>query len=384
MIKVLHTIAGMSSRSGGPSTCTKDLLDGLSGINGIQADLLTVEDPEAGARNVGYGSRWLKEVPYDYCTPLCFSPNIRRALASSDYDIYHCNALWMYTNHATCSTARQKGVPYVLSPHGMLYPTALRIKYWKKWPMLRLWFREDVMKAACIHATCREEMEHIRAFGYKGPIAVIPNPVVVPEGVECKSAIPVRRAIGFLGRINPIKKIENLIYATALASERGLADFEIDIIGKGNDEYENFIRKEADRLGIAHRVNFLGFLDGKRKYEALTGLRALFAPSEQENFGMIIPEALICGTPVYASLGTPWSELNDNECGWWTDNSPNTIAKVIETVFSKEEGELLQMGVNGRRLILNKYEQNRIALMMADLYQWMSYKGSKPDYIYEK
>lgn len=383
MIKILQTIAGMSTRSGGPSTCTRDLLDGINKIKDIKADLLTVSEPIAGLQNVGYGCDWLKEVPYDYQTPLCLSSNLRKALAISDYDIYHINALWMYVNHITCKIARDKGKPYVLSPHGMLYPTALKIKRWKKLPMLKLWFNRDIMMASCLHATCTEEMKHIREFGYKGPIAIIPNPVVIPKGLECKTTISSRRAIGFLGRINPIKKIENLLYAVKKVADLGIRDFELDIIGKGDDEYEDFLKNEAKRLGLVDRINFVGFLTGDKKYKALSNLRTLFVPSKQENFGMIIPEALICGTPVYASYGTPWSELNEYGCGWWSDNSPDTISNVILEMFSKSDTQLLEMGKNGRKLVLQNYEQHKVTNMMADLYRWILGESPKPIFVYE-
>lgn len=382
-MKVLHTIAGMSTRSGGPSTCTKDLLIGINDLTDIKADLLTVSEPIGGLQNVGYGSKWLKEVAYDYRTPLCLSVNIRQALELSDYDIYHCNALWMYTNHITCKIARNKKKPYILSPHGMLYPTALRIKRWKKWPMLHLWFNKDIMNASCIHATCKEEMEYVRAFGYKGPIAVIPNPVVIPSNIDPKMAISHRKAIGFLGRINPIKKIENLLYAVAKASVDGFTNFEIDIIGSGDEKYESFLKYEANRLGIGHRVNFLGFISGDEKYRHLTELRTLFVPSEQENFGMIVPEALICGTPVYASLGTPWEELNISNCGWWKDNNPNTIAEIIKIVLTISDEDLIQMGLNGRNLIMQKYEQYSVANKMSQLYKWILGQTEKPKFVYE-
>lgn len=379
MLRVLQTINGMSARSGGPSTCTKDLLDGLNKLTDVKADLLTVED----SANVGMGSPWLREVPFDYKTPLCWSSNIRRALKQSDYDIYHCNAIWMHSNHLTCSIARKKNKPYVLSPHGMLYPTALRVSSWKKWPMLKLWFYKDIMEASCIHATCAEEMKHVRAFGYKGPIAVIPNPVVIPSDISCKTTIPTRKAIGFLGRLNPIKKIENLLYAVSDLAQSGLNEFEVDIIGSGDENYERFLRNEAHNLGISERVNFLGFLSGINKYEALKQLWGLFVPSEQENFGMIVPEALICGTPVYASTGTPWSELNEYTCGWWAPNDPGSISEVIRELFEKQADELLDMGIQGRTLILEKYEQQKVAHMMGNLYRWLGGEAEKPDFVFD-
>lgn len=375
-MKVLQTIPGLSAKSGGPSTCTRDLLEGLHAIH-ANVDLLTFDSPD----NLGEGSSWLKVVENDSFSPFGFSKNFREALDDSDYDIYHCNAIWMYSNHITCKTARDKKKPYVLSPHGMLYPTALAIKYWKKWPALKLWFNKDIHSATCIHATCQQEAEHVRAFGYKGPIAVIPNPVVFPEGIELASNKPKEKSIGFLGRLHPIKKVENILYGAAKAIEEGCEYFSIEIMGKGDDKYEEFLRNEAERLGIADRVHFVGFVNGKDKYDRLAKLWALMVPSVQENFGMIVPEALICGTPVYASLGTPWNELNEFEAGWWKDNSPETIANVIHEIMEMGESQCLAMGANGRKFIEEKYEQKKVAQMMIDLYRWISGEIEKPYFV---
>lgn len=381
-MKVLQTIQGMAASSGGPSTCTRDLLEGLSHLN-AEVDLLTASCMNPKESNLGAESVWLKEVPYDYKTPLCFSKNIRKYLINSQYDIYHVNALWMYTNHITCKVARDKHKPYIISPHGMLYPTALAIKYWKKWPMLKIWFNKDIHNATCLHATCYPEMMFCRDFGYKGPIAVIPNPVVFPQGLKLSKSKPEKICIGFLGRLHPIKKIENLLYGAAIAIKSGCIPFSIEIMGKGDSGYEQFLRDEVDRLGLSEYVHFVGFVSGNEKYERLSKLWALFVPSAQENFGMIVPESLICGTPVYASTGTPWSELNDSNCGWWKDNSPETISSVILDLLSKSEDEILRMGVRGRNLIEEKYEQHKVAEMMLKLYKWINGESEKPEFVYE-
>ncbi|MDO4181549.1 MAG: glycosyltransferase, partial [Bacteroidales bacterium] len=311
------------------------------------------------------------------------SGNIKRFLAASDYDIYHANTIWLYPSHVTCKMAREKGRKYVLSPHGMLYPTALKVSAWKKWPMKKLWFDEDIKQAACLHATCEQEMKYIRQYGYSGPVAIIPNPVVFPEGIAIKEQIPVQKRIGYLGRLHPIKKVENLLYGATEAMKQGSEPFNIEIMGRGSEEYETFLCDEVERLGLKEKVHFVGFVNGKEKYEKLSTLWALFVPSAQENFGMIVPEALICGTPVYASLGTPWKELNEYRCGWWRDNRPETIAKVIREVLQKKEDELLAMGSRGRKLMEEKYEQHKVAQMMAELYGWLLGECSKPDFIYE-
>lgn len=383
-MKVLQTIGGFGAKGGGTSTCTYDLLSAIHNLDtDIAVDLLTPSVIYPSDRMMGTGEEWIKVVPNDYKTPLALSANVADYLKHNDYDIYHTNGLWMHTNHATCIAARKKGRPYIITPHGMLYPAALARSAWKKKIMRRVWFDKDIHNAACLHATCLKEMEHCRAFGYKGPVAVIPNPVIIPDGICVKKRMPSEKSIGFLGRLHPIKKVEALIYGMAEAIKQGAPLFRLDIIGAGDKDYEDFLRSEAARLGLSDRIDFVGFVNGEEKYKRLSNLWALFVPSMQENFGMIVPEALICGTPVYASTGTPWEELNSDGCGWWCDNSPETIATVIVQLFSKSESELLQMGSIGRALIEQKYEQTKVAKMMLELYQWILCRTERPSFVYE-
>lgn len=391
-MKVLQTIYDMTPRSGGPSTCVCDILQGiydlnLSGARDCCVDLLTVRPSDSTDKNLGDGCSWLKEVEYDYKTPIRYSRNLRAALRGSDYDIYHANTLWTDAAHSTCTSARKADKPYLISPHGMLYPTALSISGWKKKMMLKLWFDKDIQKATCLHATCYQELEHSRTFGYKGPIAVIPNAVVIPNNIALKSSNYTdsdgRRQIGFLGRLHPIKKVENIIYAIGKLSRNEQRKLSFQIMGKYDELYEQWLKNEVMRLGLGDCVDFIGFVTGDEKYERLSRLSALMVPSAQENFGMIVPEALLCGTPVYASLGTPWEELNTNRCGWWNDNSPESIVGVIRDILKMPDADILAMGERGRKLIEDKYEQHKVAQMMMDLYRWISGGGSQPDFVFD-
>lgn len=111
---------------------------------------------------------------------------------------------------------------------------------------------------------------------------------------------------------------------------------------------------EANRLGLKN-ITFRGFVSGREKYEQLARLSCLFVPSDFENFGMIVTEALSVGTPAIASLGTPWEELNAIGCGWWTERSPENIAQVMRQVMEMPITELLTMGEKGHGLVQDKY-----------------------------
>ncbi len=380
-MKILQTIAGLGATGGGTSTCTYDLLLAMHSI-GCDVDLLTSYSEDI----LGEGEEWIHAVPNDNVTPYGYSRNTLKALQASDYDIYHANGLWMHSNHATCAVARQKGRPYVITPHGMLYPEAIHRSYWKKWPFIQLFFKKDVREASCLHATCNEEMEGLRRLGYKGPIAVIPNPTSLPyylnEVASRKSALmetaDVKR-FGFLGRLHPRKNVGHLLRALSLLPSE--ANVELVIMGKGDADYEQQLHQEVERLQLKN-VRFAGFLNGREKYEELAGLSALFVPSDFENFGMIVTEALSVGTPVMATLGTPWQDLNTHHCGWWTDNEPATIAKVMQEVLEMPIGNLLEMGQRGRQLVAEKFEAKQVAAMMRDLYAWLLNEGPKPEFVY--
>lgn len=385
-MKILQTIGGFSARCGGTSTCTYDLLSAMHRIKPEpNVDLLTPDVSDSNDCLMGIGEEWIKAVPNDYRTPLSLSKNMARFLECSDYDLYHTNGMWMHINHSTCAIARKKGKPYIITPHGMLYPETLARSSWKKWPMRKIWFDRDIRNAACIHVTCNKEMENMRLLGYKGPIAVIGNPVAVPDFVDDlfvsrqKRHTPFR-SIAFLGRLHPRKKVENILRGASLSAHKNI---DIYIIGKGDSDYEEFLKKETNELGLKSQVKFIGFLNGFDKYACLAKSDALFVPSDMENFGMIIPEALIVGTPVMASLGTPWEALNSEHCGWWRDNSPESIAAVIDELYSMTNEERLMMGTRGRDYIFQTFLGERVASQMYELYSWILGKCLKPDFVYD-
>ena len=375
-MRILQTISGFGAHSGGTSTCTYDLLTAMHRM-GCQVDLMTIKADDL----MGHGEAWIKALDNDCISPYGYSRNMNRYLRQTDYDLYHTNGMWMHCNHETCVTARRKGKPYIITPHGMLYPQALARSAWKK-KLLLTWggVDKDLKEAACIHCTCREEMMHYRALGYRNVVAVIPNPVPIPDfvnGLENERSI---KRIGFLGRLHPRKNVEALIKAWKVLNTK-TQDAQLVIMGKGDEEYETMLKTYVKQQNLQN-VEFIGFVSGRDKFQQLASLTALCVPSDFENFGMIVTEALSVGTPVIASLGTPWEELNTRHCGYWVNNDVQTLAGAIEKVLALPAEEITAMGENGKRLVKEKYQDTQVAGMMAQLYAWIISGGAKPTFVY--
>ena len=361
-MRILHS-GTLDVKAGGPAMSTYYTLYGLKQL-GVEAEII-MYPLSPGGRLRG------RDVEVHYATApwehkLAYSPRLKTEIAAlGDYDLYHAQGVWQFPTYALADVARKRQKPYLITPRGMLYPQDIR-KSNKFFKMLSLKWRllDDLNRAACIHVTCREEMEYCRDLGVTAPIAIIPNPVEIKEYTECKKDDIFR--LGYLGRLSPRKNVEALIYAFAELGGKA-KEAELLIIGGGDAGYEAFLKAEVARLALRN-VRFTGFLSGKEKDEAMASLTVLAMPSEFENQGNAVLEGLIRGIPCIATKGAPWEELSTHRCGWWTDYSQAAITEAISAALQTPVEELARMGQRGRRLAESNYAVEVVAGKMLALY----------------
>lgn len=375
-MKVLHT-GSLDVKSGGPAMTAYLTMKGLS-LYGVEPELLMYDLSAEGALigndvTIHFAGRPSEK-------RLAYSSKYKKAIAScGNFDIYHAQGVWQWPTYALASYAREVGKPYIITPHGMLYPQdiAKSSTFFKKLS-LRLRLLSDLNKAACVHATCEDEMQHCRNLGVTSPIAVIPNQVEIKEYPLTKTDKVFR--IGYLGRVSRRKNIHGLIQAYIDLGEEA-TDTELFIIGSDDDIYMNELHAMA-RMVKYGNVRFSGFLQGREKDEALASCSILVMPSEFENFGNVIIEGLIRRIPCIATTGAPWRELNTEKCGWQVPYTHEDILAAIRTALHTDASELAKMGVNGRRLMERRYSVEAVGQQMAQLYSWIVDGGEQPDFVF--
>ena len=268
----------------------------------------------------------------------------------------------------------------MITPRGMLYPQdiAKSSTFFKKlslkWRLL-----DDLNRAACVHVTCEEEMEHCRNLGVTSPIAVIPNPVEIKD-YPYKKEDHVRR-IGYLGRVSRRKNIEGLINAFYELGDEA-KNAELLIIGGGDEQYELELRQLVEKYHLDN-VIFAGFLSGEEKDRALASCSVIAMPSEFENLGNVVLEGLVRGIPCIATQGSPWVELQTHQCGWWVPYTQQDITNAVRQAFIADDETLIKMGLNGRQLMEERYSVDSIAHQMKTLYEWILGETEKPEFVYE-
>lgn len=285
-------------------------------------------------------------------------------------DVVHVNCCWMPLCAYTQQWSQEAGYKVVLTPHGMLEPYIMHRHYWtKKLPALLLYQKRAIRNADMIHATALCEKDNILRLGYNDKIEVIPNGIDV-NSIQLRTNWERRKQILFLSRIHPKKGIEFLIEAV-WALKGVFKDYRIVIAGEGETHYVKQLRKEILSMGLNDIIVLLGGVYGERKWQLYRDSDLFVLPTYSENFGIVIAEALATGTPVITTTGTPWEELNTKHCGWWIEIGRNPLIEALNQYISLTEGNLKEMGKNGRKLIEQKYSAKIMAESLAKLYRNM-------------
>ena len=377
-MKVLHT-GSINVRIGGPAYSTYYTLLGLREL-GVDAEILQFKmGPHGKFQGPGVP---VHETDKPWDRKFQFAPHYKRDLRRLGvYDIYHTQGIWTHRCYATVDMARRLKRPYVISTHSMLYPKDIaRHSVFFKKLSIRLRLLNDLNHAACIHATCDEEMIHCRNLGVSSPIAVIANPTTMDAPIYRKADNCFR--LGFLGRLDSRKNVLGLIRAFAALGVKDPARAELLIIGDWDDtKHKEDLRDEVKSLGLPN-VRFAGFLTGSDKDKALSSLSVLAMPSEYENFGMVVLEGLIREIPCLATTGSPWEDLKNDQCGWWIPYGQEHLDKAVRQAFEMSPGDLHEMGVRGRRLVARKYDYTVIARQMLELYQWILGERLRPEFVH--
>ena len=293
--------------------------------------------------------------------------------------VLHNHGMWQINSLYASREGRRFRVPVVQSPRGALSAWALRSGSWTKrlfWPALQ---RPALARTSCFHATAASEAADIRASGFTQPIAVIPNGIDLPSP-ELLSGNR-ERAVLFLGRLHPVKGIPLLLEAWRMVQQR-FDGWELRIAGSddgyyGNSGYRRELEAHMERLGCA-RVRFLGEVRGAAKWRLLSECGLFVFPSQSENFGIAVAEALAAGTPAVVTRGAPWSGLEEQGAGWWVEYSAEAVAAALSDALGRDLAPLAEMGANGRAWMEREFSWDSIAERTLAVYRWLDGGGSRP------
>jgi glycosyltransferase involved in cell wall biosynthesis len=317
------------------SICIPDAADGGSATaramlcalrdRGMRVSLCT-SDYGSGLRNSGDPD--IHMFPQTLAKPMDLSLGVQRFLWKEVRRASICHFFAFYSTATVWGAfmARRNGVPYVVSPIGNTIPApgkiiATSLGTIKKRLYFELLAKPLLSRAAFI--ICASEMERDRIRGY------VPGAkfVVLSHGRELSADrvqgealnVPLHTRLAvFLGRLSPEKSLPFLLEVWTDVRKRIPGAL---LVIAGDDKlcpgYAPALRALVAKLGIGEAVYFAGPVDKFKKEWLFEKCSCLVLPSVNENFGLVVVEALTAGRPAITSTGTPWRELPDAGVGRW-------------------------------------------------------------------
>lgn len=188
------------------------------------------------------------------------------------------------------------------------------------------------------HSTSDQETLDINKILKKKDIQQIPNLIEFDEKIIAKTT----NNLLFIGRIHPIKCVENLISALSQSKLFKNSNFKLLIVGNCEERhkpYLNFLKKLIFELNLENKIEFKSHIKGAEKLNIYSSSKFTFLPSHSENFGNVVVESMSQGTPVVASKGTPWQDLNSFNAGFHVSNDSFSLAEIIDRIISMNDIE---------------------------------------------
>ena len=292
---------------------------------------------------------------------LYWSPQLGSALTRHirSFDLVHSHAVFLWPGVAAAQAARRAGVPFVLSPRGMLVPELIEAK---SRLAKRAWLRfveGRSLASATIHFTSILEQEDA------GRLAIpFRSSFVIPNGIDIVARPPVVREANtllYLGRISWKKRIDRIIEILP-----SLSDTRLIVAGNDDEGLTPALANLARRLGVDDRVDFRGAVYGEAKYALLASATLFVLPSESENFGNTVLEALSMETPVVLASGVALAR--DVEAAGAGIVGLEAIGPLLRDTEKRSA-----MGRNGRRLVESRFAWDTVAEAMERQYEMIAH-----------
>jgi glycosyltransferase involved in cell wall biosynthesis len=370
-MKIRQIVPSLERQHGGPSRSVHALARAQTALGQSVELLTTASDAPPEGRETANGALRIRVLRRDPPDRICPSAGLKKALLSGACDVVHHHALWLRTLDYAHRAARAHRVPLVVSPRGMMAPWAWNHHRWRKAAAALLLHPGALRAVHGWHATSNQEAKDIAALGFHQPICVAPNGVDAPREEDLEAArrywmarlpqpAPKRIAL-FYSRFHRKKRLLELL---DLWASTPAPDWHLLVVGIPAEFSVAKLAGEVARRGLSGRVSVHDGTDAPPPYAAAS---LFLLPSHDENFGLVIAEAMAAGIPVVVTDTTPWREIQTRVVGWcvpWTD-----FGAALNQAVGMPAEQLRARGEAARAWVLDNFSWSKSAALLLDFYR---------------
>lgn len=303
-------------------------------------------------------------------TPVSLISYLKKTI--DKFDIIHIHEHRHSLAIATHRYAQKNNIPYVLQAHGSVLPFFQKEKL--KEIFDKFWGFDILHDASRVFALTEVEKEQYLKMGVReDKIEIVPLGInldeyqTLPSKGKFKSKYNLNdtdKLILFLGRIHKIKGLDLLIKSFNRVSNDNV---KLAIVG-GDYGFRENLDKLIGEYGLTDKVIFPGVLTGDAKIEALVDCDMFVMPSRYESFTTSGLEAMACGKPLVLTENNHIQTWVKDNVGLVCEFNEKDLSECIKTLL-KNETLCETFGKNGRELIENKYDWNKVSKQIECIYE---------------
>lgn len=352
---------------GGLQTHVYHLAHHLSRSNDVELHLVTFSDRNKDLKIDNINFHFIKKsrIPRIFTIPQD-ALSIRKKIIEINPDIVHIHGTH-YPYSLIAGMVPDK-YPNLLTVHGIMeieYKFNRGLNFFGA--LLSFFLEKYAFSKIKNIIVCSPPMKEILEDKTEAMISVIPNGIEYNEIENIMPLEPVNYpSILFVGLFEKIKGPDILIQSIPLVKKK-YSNVKLYMAGKGSQEM--VLKELTKELNIEDNVKFLGYISGKKKYSYYASADICVVPSRYESFGIVILEAMACGTPVIASnVGNIPYLINDDEVGLKanSDDVNDFSEKILYLLENKDLRN--KMRVNSRKNV-KRYKWDKIASETIALYK---------------
>lgn len=283
-----------------------------------------------------------------------------RAVRSADVVILHGFYLWWVPFVALlCGVFR---TPYVIMPHGVFTSFQRSQSVGRKRIFDFLGGQRILRRAACVVVASETERQELLQFDPRVRTAITGvGTAVVVQPASGSIHSPLR--LVSMSRIAPKKRVDVAIETLAALREHGV-EASLTVAGTGDTGLLAQLQDLAIEAGVDEAVDFVGEVAGDRKRHLLTSSDVFLAPSEDENFGIAVAEAMAHGLPVVATARVSSAAIADGVAGAIIPSpSPALAADAVLGLLQRADFPALRL--RATELATEHYAWKTVALRWA-------------------
>ncbi|QJB30582.1 glycosyltransferase [Chitinophaga oryzae] len=295
------------------------------------------------------------------------SPALWKAVWTNagQFDKIHIHSWWNLLVIGASFICKWKKLKPLLSPHGMFCDYVLTARNNRSKQLLHRAMGKRLLRSTYLHVSSELEWAECQQVikGWEGGLVF--NLVALPEGSYTRTENSVF-TISFLSRIDPKKGLDLLI----LALSRVSFPYRLLIAGTGDDKYVRTLKTLIASLDMSGNVEWVGWKGSGDKFDFLAGTDLFALTSRNENFAIVVIEALYAGTPVLISdqVGLA-GYVRDHDMGWVTSiSTTEAISDQLEEAYrDKLRRTYITRNAPGR--IRDDFNDARLASSYVQLYK---------------